>query len=591
MLDIHDRAGLEQLLEQLRRIRSDHQWVEAKAARRELPKTLWQSVSAFANSDHGGVVLLGVNEGEHGTFDVVGVDSPAKIGATLAALCSELDPPLRPPVHHIEIDGKVVVTAVIPSLPRSQRPCHKAGDVYAGSYIRVGDRDDQMKRQEVDELLQGRESTDHSARLAPRGTKLDAQSQAVLVAAIKAQRPGQRAVSDRQLLVNKGAVDTQGRPTLAGFLAAGDSPESKLAAARVTYRELPHNAAGGKRFEQATHAEGTVGQILDHLLALLSNALKAGVTQRGGHVRDALDVPRLVLREVIGNALIHRSLVPGQEGTSATVEVDARRVLVTNPGGVPATVNLRDLGTTPLSTPRNLSLARVCELLTTPAGERITEGQASGILESDRECHREGTAPALFASKPALFSAMLLRGRLPVDRVRAEHGELTDDQARLLALATVLAEVRDEDAAGEFSQAYLDEALTTRALANSRGNPGGVLAQLEARQLVQSRQLPDRRVWDFGPGSGAPAPSGPETGSAKGRRDRLSQLVEILRATPGGQMRQGEIREALGLSKAPAARIIREALDARLIAATSDKPHDPTRAYRLTQTGLSQTPI
>ena len=52
---------LDELLAQLRIVRGDHQWVEAKTSKERLPTDLWKSLSVFANRS-GGIVLLGIDE-------------------------------------------------------------------------------------------------------------------------------------------------------------------------------------------------------------------------------------------------------------------------------------------------------------------------------------------------------------------------------------------------------------------------------------------------------------------------------------------------------------------------------------------------
>ena len=59
--------------------------VEAKRAEHELPKRLWETLSAFANTRGGGVLILGLDQ--TAGFAVIGVKNPARMMQDLASLC------------------------------------------------------------------------------------------------------------------------------------------------------------------------------------------------------------------------------------------------------------------------------------------------------------------------------------------------------------------------------------------------------------------------------------------------------------------------------------------------------------------------
>lgn len=78
------------IIEGLRAIGTDHVDVEAKASASELPRRLWETLSAFANSAGGGVLILGVDERDG--FKVCGVREAKKKTQDLASLCDQMQP-------------------------------------------------------------------------------------------------------------------------------------------------------------------------------------------------------------------------------------------------------------------------------------------------------------------------------------------------------------------------------------------------------------------------------------------------------------------------------------------------------------------
>ena len=85
-------------------------------------KRLWETLSAFANTSGGGVIILGLDEGAN--FEVVGVENPRKTLQDLGNMTGDMEPRLAPVIDVKEIDGRPLIVAEIPELLPSQKPCY-----------------------------------------------------------------------------------------------------------------------------------------------------------------------------------------------------------------------------------------------------------------------------------------------------------------------------------------------------------------------------------------------------------------------------------------------------------------------------------
>ncbi len=96
---------------------NDLEWedFEAKEAKGELPKNIWETVSAFANTS-GGWIVLGVKEvGKK--FEICGVDNQEKLEQDfLGTLRSQkFNVRLSASSFRYDIDGKKVLAFYVPS--------------------------------------------------------------------------------------------------------------------------------------------------------------------------------------------------------------------------------------------------------------------------------------------------------------------------------------------------------------------------------------------------------------------------------------------------------------------------------------------
>ena len=106
----------EELIERL----DDIEWeeFEVKSARNELPKNIWESVSAFANCSGGWIVFGVAQNGKK--FEIEGVENGEKIESDFLNTLrsgSKMNHPILPVSKKYSIDGKTVLAFYISSSP------------------------------------------------------------------------------------------------------------------------------------------------------------------------------------------------------------------------------------------------------------------------------------------------------------------------------------------------------------------------------------------------------------------------------------------------------------------------------------------
>ena len=131
--------------------------LEAKAAQGGLPDTLWDSYSAFANTD-GGCILLGVKERDDHSLYVVGLKDAEKMKKDFWNMVNN-----RQKVsvnlmteHRVRIEsvnGKDIIVLEVPRAERTSRPVYKGLDPRNGTYRRNGEGDYLCSLEEVSAMF------------------------------------------------------------------------------------------------------------------------------------------------------------------------------------------------------------------------------------------------------------------------------------------------------------------------------------------------------------------------------------------------------------------------------------------------------
>jgi ATP-dependent DNA helicase RecG len=531
-------AELAEIVDNLRTIGADIADVEVKTAQGGLPKSLRETLSGFANT-RGGVIVLGLNEARG--FVATGLSDPARLAADLGSMCSEdMEPPLRPLIKVHDFEGAQVLVAEVPELDPAQKPCYSRGTgISKGSYVRVSDGDRRLSTYEVQMMLSSRgQPRDDEQPIQSVGLDhLDSTIVDALVARLRISRPYAFKDLDRLAVLRRAKVLVSGNggedvASLGGLLALGRYPQEHFPQLMITFIHYPTETGGRStvRFLDNVTLEGPIPvMVRDTLVAVRRNMSRRGFIEGAGR-QDVWEYPETALREAVVNALVHRDLSASARGTQVQVEMYPDRLVIRNPGGLfgPATVD--NLGEDGISSARNATLIKILEDVPLPGETRtVCENRGSGIRAMLDSLLAAGMSPPEFNDKISSFVVVFPSHTLLSEEVigwiggLGEEG-LTDSQCIALAI------LRQEGILD--NRAYRHATGVDSRVATSE------LQDLVARELVT--QIGTRRWVRYQPSW--------RVTSAKGQPVRADRRPELLAAFGNEILSRSELVTRTGLS-------------------------------------------
>lgn len=545
-----EATELSDMVALLRRVRGDVQQVEAKRALDGLPASTRETLSAFSNTE-GGVIILGLDEGTG--FQATGCRDAGKVAADLASMCStQMEPPLRPLIEVMAFEGVQLVTAEVPELERSLKPCfYKGGGLTKGAFLRVHDGDHHMSPFEVQMMLANRGQPVEDEKPAA-GASMSDLDPAAVAAFLKRSRENHpltfgglddgEALRQAKVLVEWPEGSGVLIPSLAGLLALGRHPQRSYPQLGLTFVSYPTTAGpderSGTRFLDNVSVDGAIPVMLEQALAVLRRNMSRRAVVRDLGRSDVWEYPETALREAIVNALVHRDLSDASKGAQTQIEMYPDKLVIRNPGGLFGPVSVARLGEEAISSSRNAALMRILEDVTIPSeGTAVCENRGSGIRAMLASLRAAKMSPPTFRDSVAAFTVTFPNHSLLSDEIihwieaLGEQG-LTESQVIGLAM---LKAGSDLDNASYRSATGVD---SRRAYAELR--------DLTIRELVD--QVGDKRWAKYVLKDGLASTDRSPLGPAPRRRKPADRRQEILSALGTATMSRAELAAATGLS-------------------------------------------
>lgn len=570
---------VDEAVRKLRVAGTDVQQVEVKAAAGGLPKSVTESVCAFANTPGGGLVLLGL---EDRTFTPVTIEA-AKLASDLAAACAEqLDPPIRADIDVVEVDGHPIVMAAVGELPAERKPCHvRSKGMERGAYVRTHDGDRLLTTYEIHVLLasRGQPADDAAAVVGAGVADLDERLVAPFVRRLRETRGPVFAdkTDDEILRLMRVVVDTpQGACiTLAGLLTLGRFPQQFLPQLDVTFVVFPtvtgEPLGDGSRFIDNQSIDGPIPVMVQGVLTAMRRNMKRRSIVVGLGREDRWEYPEEAVREAVANALMHRDHHPMAQGAQVSVALYPDRLEVRSPGGLHGPVSRDDLLSEPVSSSRNSLLAKLLEDVEVPGtGRTVCENRGSGLIAMAAALRRAGMEPPTLEDRIREFRVVI-----------GNHGLLDDEALEWLA-SFGSARLNDRQ---RMALAFLHRhgSISNQQYRTLTGCDATTatkdLAALNAAGLLAKRGDGRWTVWSLAVGqerqATLPIPADQTARLSKGAR----ALLDLLQ---GGPRSSTELAQATGVTKQGVLRVLRSLEAAGWVEPTATNRTSTMNRWRLT---------
>ena len=387
--------------------KAESQTIELKSAHQGFPTRLYDSLSSFSNQNEGGVILFGIDEKDD--FSIKGVYDAQDLQKKVAEQCKQMEPPVRALFTVCDIDGKKIVSAEIPGVDVDLRPVfYKGVGRIKGSYIRVGESDEQMSEYEVYSYEAFRKRIRDELRTVDdeKFSLINNERISHYLNEVKKEKDNlAKSVSDDDILELMG-ITKGGKPTLAGLMCFSIYPQAYYPQLCITADALPGTEQGisginDERFIDNKRITGSIPEMLDSAVDFVRrNSRNITIIDSNGRRIDKPEYPVKAVREAILNALVHRDYSSYTENIPVRIEMYRDRLEIINSGGLYGNISINELGQVRPDA-RNPALANILEVL------HYTENRYSGIPTIMNEFASNNFPMPVFSVKHGDFKVVM----------------------------------------------------------------------------------------------------------------------------------------------------------------------------------------
>jgi len=297
---------------------------------------LAETLVAFANSD-GGTVLMGVDENGHTTGGIYADE----VEDALQAAVRECRPLVETRWHEAAAEEGRAFAIVVDRSPE----LHSLAD--GRVLVRAGVENRPLSGDQIRQLAATKSTGDFEAELAPGARREDFDDETIAEFITKWEerqhREWTRSVDD--LLLEVGALDEDGHPTIAGVLLFAGNPQAFLPQSGLTFVKfvgtLPRGESGQPGYGRREEISGPLARIIQRTWEVVGEEMRTGAVVTGLEREEHTEYPVSAVREALVNAVAHRDYRLG--GRRIEVRMFRDRMEITSPGGLPGFITVDNI--------------------------------------------------------------------------------------------------------------------------------------------------------------------------------------------------------------------------------------------------------
>ena len=377
-----------------------------------------KTVVAFANVS-GGQIVFGV---KNDTWNVIGFSKEEvfrKMDAITNAIYDSCDPKITPSVGIQDIDGKYIIVVDVPS--GMQRPyCLKSQGMLDGVYLRVAGTTRKAARYQIQEMILDAGNRSFDQQRVERGLSEQEMEQfcdrlyhhAKELCNTDADKAALKKIGKNQLLSYKLVLEESGKYYATNGYQLIDGRLDEYSGASIQCAVFKGNVRN--IFITRKEFKGSIDEQIESAYAFVLEHINLGARIDGLARQDIYELPIRTIREIITNAVCHRSYLSPDKIQVALFD---DRLEITSPGMLDHDLTIEKMKTG-LSKVRNKAIAEAFAYM------NLIEAWGSGIPKMYEEARAYGLPEPELIDLDSDFRVNLYRRTMEFD----QHGVVDPTQ-------------------------------------------------------------------------------------------------------------------------------------------------------------------